>query len=912
MISLSAAFNDRLLRSHLERSRFVADNLVSDVRVDGGRMPLVAFSHRPFDTRTACIVAGPRMEDARGFLAQSRSVGAPLVFLGTDRNWDVWSQSMAGPALIWPAARGPVDAFFKAHRANLDPRAIFRAKTQGRLDVGQQLSFVDAGLLELVESEAGQHLCQLVERMIITTREKLHMPDFADLEEADAQWLVKSNFWLLTARLLHDKQVPGFKTLDLENLDNVFARVAKHYGATMGHSLTQCRRKALAGAAIELDRQSSLQLVSTETLAKVYENVLITKETRKALGTHSTPSWLVDHMIHQMAPWIEEQPVSSRRVYEPACGHAPFLVGMLRHYCSMKPCLGMADTERHGWLKDRLSGGEVDDFAREVARLSLTLADIPNSNGWHLDEGNMFATGQLEQRIQNANIIFSNPPFETRESGPDQLFHVGQAAELLRRISLHAKPGTLLAYIMPQKILDSKKATGLRRELLTGFEWMEILRLPDKVFEKADVETAILLGRKLGVRKASATPIRCRHVWEDGIEALRHEGTATIEQERTAQRMLEEDDASMITPDLADVWDHCRGMIKLHSIGSAGQGFIYKSEEDPTFPLGMAKKSDGPKDGYRQGFYNLSDLGYTHELPSLTWLLYDARAIDRTVAGYEVGQQQVVMNHSPVSRGPWRNVACLDTKGHPTRGRFLVVRAAPDSEVTPLFLWALLNSPVANAFTKAHSGKRDILSGTLEELPIPHLEAQRVAAVEEAAKAYRKAAAKLSGRIGKMSGQRKAAEAADAMPPLPGMEEHSGPSSTQQEELKYLHWRMDSAVFALYQFQPAMERRLLDYFGTQERVGVPFKQTEYYPSGFQGGHTLAELLAITADWETNNERRIELIEQEEERRLNKAEESELNCLQHLASMRRRLVAPYPMVELDAEIARLKREGKWTE
>jgi len=874
-------------------------------------MPLVAFSHRPFDTRTACIVAGPPADDPSGFISQSRTVGAPLVFLGTDRRWDVWSQSMSGPALIWSADRGPVDAFFKAHKASLDPRAIFRAKTQGKLDAGQQLSFVDAGLLELVESEAGQHLCQLVERMILTTREKLDLPELAGLGEADAQWLVKSNFWLLTARLLHDKKVPGFKTLNLEDLDNVFARVAKHYGATMGHELNQRRRRALAKAAIELDRQSSLSLVSTETLAKVYENVLITKKTRKALGTHSTPSWLVDHMIHRMAPWIEEQPASRRRVYEPACGHAPFLVGMLRHYCGMKPCLGMTDEERHEWLKSRLSGGEVDDFAREVARLSLTLADIPNPNGWHLDEGNMFATGQLEQRIQNADIIFSNPPFETRESGPDQLFHVGQAAELLRRISHHAKPGTLLAYIMPQTILDSKKAAGLRRELLTGFEWQEILRLPDKVFENADVETAVLLGRKLGSGKATSKPIRCRHVWDGGIAALQETGLATIEQQRTAERMLEEEDASMLTPDLAEVWDHCRGMKKLHAIGSAGQGFIYKSEKDPTFPRGMAKKSDGPKAGYELGFYNLSDVGFTHTLPALHWILYDSRAVDRTVAGYEMGLSQVVMNHSPVNRGPWRNVAYLDQKGHPTRGRFLVVRANSENKATPLFLWALLNSPIANAFTKFHSGKRDILSSTLEELPIPDLSELCVNAVEEAAKAYRKAAATLSGAKDKKSRPRRG-DAEDDMPPLPGMEKHSSPSSSQMEELKYLHWRMDAAVLSLYQLLPTMERKLLDYFGNQERVGVPFVQTEYYPFGFQGGQTLAELLAITADWDANNERRIALIEQQEKRALGKADQAELNDLQHLATLRRRLVAPYPMAELDAEIARLKKEGKWTE
>jgi hypothetical protein len=911
LISLSSSFDDRQLRSHLERCRFLPDNVVSGVQVGSGQMPLMAFSHRPFDTRTACIVAGPPANDPNGFLSQSRMVGAPLVFLGSDRRWDVWSQSMSGPELIWSADRGPVDGFFKTHKASLDPRAIFRAKTQGRLDAGQQLSFVDAGLLELVESEAGQHLCQLIERMILTTREKLDMPDFAGMNEADAQWLVKSNFWLLTARLLHDKQVPGFKKLDLEDLDNVFARVAKHYGATMGHELNQRRWRALAKATVELDRQSSLRLVSTETLAKVYENVLITKKTRKALGTHSTPSWLVDHMIQRMAPWIEEQPASRRHVYEPACGHAPFLVGMLRHYCSMKPCIGMTDADRHEWLKSRLVGGEMDDFAREVARLSLTLADIPNPNGWHLDEGDMFATGQLAQRIQNADIICSNPPFETRENGPDQLFHIGQAAELLRHISRHAKPGTLLAYIMPQTILDSKKVSGLRRELLASFEWQEILRLPDKVFEKADVETAILLGRKLEPSKTYWKPIHCRHVWDAGIESFQQTGQATIEQARTAQRMLEEEDASMLTPDLAEVWDHCRGMKKLKDVATAGQGFIFRSEDDPKYPKGLSKTSLKAAFGFEAGFFDMKAAALSHLIPPLTFMQRDPRSIRRPVAGYEMGLSQVVMNHSPVSRGPWRNVAYLDVSGHPARGSFLVIRLNEQSYVSHLFLWALINSPLANAFTKSFSSKRHILSGDLERMPLPELETRQVVSVEEAAKAYRKAAAKLSGATDTKSRKSKR-DAEDTMPPLPGMEEHSSPSLSQMEELKYLHWRMDAAILSLYQLPPVMERKVLDYFDNQVRVGVPFVQTEYYPSGFQGGQTLAELLAITADWDANNERRIALIEQQEKRALRKDDEAKLNYLQHLATLRRRLVAPYPMAELDAEISRLKRENKWTE
>ena len=51
------------------------------------------------------------------------------------------------------------------------------------------------------------------------------VPDNSD----DAHWLTKANFWLLAAKLLHDKRVPRFINLDLHDVRTAFARVAYHY-----------------------------------------------------------------------------------------------------------------------------------------------------------------------------------------------------------------------------------------------------------------------------------------------------------------------------------------------------------------------------------------------------------------------------------------------------------------------------------------------------------------------------------------------------------------------------------------------------------------------------------------------------------------------------------------------------------
>ena len=760
----------------------------------------------------------------------------------------------------------------------------------------------------MVESETGIQVCQLIERMILTTREKL--PELKQLEETDAQWLVQANFWLLAARLLQDKQVQGFKTLDLGNLENVFTRVGRHYGSQMRHDLTPRRRRALTAAAAILDSHGSLRLVSTETLGRIYEDVLITRETRKALGTHSTPAWLVDYMIRRLAPWIEQLPESRRCVYEPGCGHAPFLVAFLRHFSGMVPCLTMSDAARHAWLQTRLTGAETDDFAREVARLSLTLADIPNPNGWELDEGNMFASGKLESRIENAGIIISNPPFETRSSEGNELFHVGQAAELLRRINLHAQPGTLLAYIMPQTILDSKKTTALRRELLNRFEWLEILRLPDKVFDKADVETAVIIGRRLHHGKRATAPICVKHVWEDAIGKFRDHKLATTEQELGAGVMLGEESSSMLVPDLREVWNHC-GAVILEQVATVGHGLLYHSESavdadgKHLFPQGQFQQTQTKAYGYEQGFFDLKGAKDIHLLPAMGWMNTSRASIARVRDGYVIGKPQIIMNYVRVRRGPWRIKAWIDMEGHRATSNFLIIRPVGGSWNLNC-LWALLNSPLVNAYCYSHSTKKHIYSSRLLKMPIPALDKPTAKKLTNLVERYFKAA-------------RKHFPDSDGPPAAPKTQKGSFLAGMEPldhaehaEELKELLWKIDTEVLSLYGFPSGLERAVLDYFTGYQRPGVPFHQTEYYPTGFQGANTLAELLSITADWENTNTRRLELIDSEYDGKLGKTEAAELDRLQHLAMLRRRLVAPYPLAVLDAEIERLKREGKWSE
>ena len=586
----------------------------------------------------------------------------------------------------WDFTRGPIERFFTENRQQLQPRAIFRAKTLAQLDPAAQLEFVDFASFRRIEADAGAHLTRLIHEMVAATRDSLGWT--ANLDERKAQWIARANFWLLAGRILHDKKVPGFtRGFDLLEIPDVFGRVRKHYAdQSQPDELPKNRIKALQEAAKIIAANPSLAIVSPETLAHPFENALITRETRKESGTHSTPGWLVEYMLGRLRPWIEELAAVGRcRVFEPASGHAPFLLGAMRTLASLPCCDGLDDKARHTFFKNNLEGCEYDGFAREVARLSLTLADVPNPNGWSLgDETNsdLFFGDRLERGVKNADIVLCNPPFEadkTADNSGDDLARVKKSAEILRRCASAAKPGAVLGFVVPQTMLESHKLMDLRGSLVRDFEWMEICRLPDGIFEKADVETALLMGRRHPSDKSKLTvgPTSFRHVLDGDRyrREFRENSIPTTEQPLPLTRVAPAPAHSLWVPDMLEVWDAMAGMPKFGEVASVGQGFSFRSEKDPIFPKGETQILPKHAKGYAPGFFNADDLPDNHRLPRLFHVNRNSNAILRKRSGYMSGGTRIVMNYAPVRRGPWRNQAFIDSDGHPASSRFLVVSA---------------------------------------------------------------------------------------------------------------------------------------------------------------------------------------------------------------------------------------------
>jgi hypothetical protein len=828
-------------------------------------VPLVGFAQPPVDSRSACIAVlseAPSVRDPRFAVEACRALGTPVVFVCFPDTLQWWKQGGAAAEYLESAPADNVERFFQVHKDQFSPETVYRAKTWGRYRRADQLSFVDLGLMPVVEEQVGKSLETLVVRNVSDLKESLGWKEVTDEQ---GHWLLKAVFWLLSGKILRDKEVEKFERLDLQDVAEVFRRVARHYGAEPLPVGSKQRLNALRGSACEIDRFSSLALTTTESLAYVYENALISKETRSSLGTHTTPSFLVDYIVGNLTDWVEEIPVNERTVFEPACGQAAFLVSAMRLLTEMLPVEKKIPSWRGPYLRSRLHGTDIDPFALELARLSLTLTDIPNPDGWDLTVESMFAGNHLGEQARRNTILLANPPFEnfkTNEHRNSDVRFFNKSAEMLWRTLPQLPAGGVFGVVVPQTILHSDNARVLRELLVRNFELKDICLFPDRVFSFSDAESAIIVGR----RKRAAAPhtVRYRRIRERELPLFRSDPSSLPARDIPQSRLSCDNSFSFRLPDLEEVWNALADNPVLANIAAVAKGLDYLG----CLPSGSVTYRDQEVPGSRAGFVRLDRHVQLHGLPKLYWMSLAPSVISSPRSGTAVDIPQVLLNYARASRGPWRLKALIDKLGHPVTSNFIPVR--PTSPAYSLeILWALLNSPVANAYAFSHLGKRHNIVGDIRRIPMP--KPGSFERVQAAADAYLAAASS------------------------PG---------TNPPNLQKLLLRVDCEVLGLYSLPFELEQSLLGLFTDWERVGVPFSQNRYLPKELESRLSLFDFLQFENDWSVTNRERGMLIDKSISGSLTTEEQKRLDALQIYADYHIEQVAPRPTNVLDELEGRL--------
>ena len=784
---------------------------------------LAGFANPVHDARTSCVsVIGCNdlQQVTDDYVRQFRGLGAPVVFVCYQKMLQWWTIGTQGAQLRATHSENELAGFFAAQRVKFAPDRIWRAKNLGRVDKDQQLGFVDIGLMPLLEDEMGERLGGLMKGVIGSLQEGFTE---GQLQKSENQrWIFRTAFWLLCAKILQDKRVESFVQLDLTDTEVVFETVTTHYGAQDKVEVKTGRQQsALEVAAGKINTFAILSNLTTEAFGYMYENVLVDKTLRSALGIHATPSYLVDYIVWQLWPWIEEIPEDKRVVLEPTCGHAPFLTAAMR---LLRFLYRGVEGRFHGYAKNHLVGVEMDSFAREIARLSLTLADVPNPNGWNIAGGDIYHADVLSKQAKNATILLCNPPFEDfkpkeqtdYKNAGEQLGCHNKATEVLWRTLPFMPEGSVFGVILPRRFLHNEQMSHIRRMLVDGFELSQVCLLPANVFAKASQKSIILLGRKVGERSE-----HFKYVIIPSHRLGHFQRTYDIGSESVMMgdiRSKPNCDLRIIPSQ--DIWQYCRNLPRIGSIANVGRGLEYKSVKNST----SRTKFPGAKQGFvrfertledRRGVRKKVEIRIT-QLPDLYWMDLSDQAIENKRYGMPSSCPRVLLNYARGSRDkPWRLRPLIDEEGRATTNCCMTIEPTA-SEWGVEVVWGFLNSPFANAFVFCHSMERYNLESTVRNIPVPNYDRAGFDGIRQLVSDYFALDARKDSIL--------RAEPSD-------------------DQLRKILLQIDAAVMRLYDLPPKMEKRVLDFFQGIQRKGVDFSFKGYYPEGFESAVPLHEYLS---------------------------------------------------------------------
>jgi hypothetical protein len=542
------------------------------------------------------------------------------------------------------------------------------------------------------------------------------------------------------------------------------------------------------------------QNLSVETLAYVYENTLVTKDFRRRTGTHGTPPNIAEYVLKHLP--IETLTESERHVFEPFSGHAVFLLAALRRLRDILPA-SKTSRERHDYFVSMLSGLEYDDFALEIARLSLTLADHPNPNGWNLQRGDVFKGNTLEKNLSIANIILCNPPFEDfsdedRENYTN-LESTHRPEEILLRVL--RKPPKMLGFVLPKVFISGRGYRHVRNLLSNTYSSIEIVALPDNVFKYSEAETVLLIASGLG---AKTSRLLVGQVYEHDLERFYKTFVPSYSTCVESDSGLDFDKALWLSR-LAELWHSLEHLDTLgHHISKISRGIEYNFSIKGKANLAKAV-SDEPLPGFVRGLHRVSD--------SLEpFLILDNKYLnvspeDMRVQSYDLpwNQPKVIMNAWRRSRGMWRVTAAVDLTGLVCIQSFHAIW--PKDEFLPEVIAAILNSPLANAYIADHElGAKEIRIDTVKSIPIPCFTKEQQQQISQLVHQYQD-----TRHLWR---------------------EHLLEEVEAQEECKRLIRLLDIAVMEAYNLTPKLMRMLLDYLAEEKRP-LPFVMRKYVPKGFQ-------------------------------------------------------------------------------
>jgi hypothetical protein len=747
------------------------------------RVALAAFTQSPESYRSAAfgVIVGTHDVEA---IAARRSLGAPILLSIGEADIGVWRVGAEGrPRLTERVPLDAIDALFARNADRWSPQAVHRAKSLGQTNAAYQLDFVDLGLMPAIEHEIEEKLDRLLARVIDQLLAGTH-------DAAGEEAVFRTTFRLLAAKILIDRCHPDAASWAAEPVDRVLEGIEGYYH--LGHlarpAAAVLPTEAVEGAWRALREAINFRNISSDSLAFVYENTLVTADTRKRFGTHSTPRQVAEYVVGQLD--LDRFDPAEISIYEPFAGAGMFLVAALRRLRDQLPD-SLTPDERHKFLVSRISGAEIDSFACEVATLSLILADYPNANGWKIASKNLFEDDALAKDAAGKRVVLCNPPWEDFDLDERQLYPTMAAKSFSKpmavlRTLIEAEPDAL-GFVLPQGFLRQAQYAELRQLLAERYERVDLTALPDRIFQRAGLEAAVIAASGLRAADVGTTPTRLSsiEVADRDRQDFLSKGKVTAERRRTKSVRS----GDLWIGALDELWEYLADAPTLGGAAEVHRGLQWFSQAD-----GWSAR---PRSGFVPGVFKPADSLLQFGIGKTVYIdMRESSAYRQGPLARPWAKPKVLVNVARRSRGPWRLDGALDTTGLvPSQAFFGIWSTSPDLPVEAIE--ALINSPLASAFVLERASNQHLTNEVVRALPLPQRSGLRdvVAAVRRyrAGLAEAKAHVLLDGAVGPW--------------------------------LARLLIDVDAQLLKAYDLPPRLERRLLEAFRGHEserRLAHPF------------------------------------------------------------------------------------------
>jgi hypothetical protein len=758
---------------------------------------LAAFAQEPFSYRSACFGVALLHQHGPEAIQPYRALGAPQILAlhpGSNEVFRWKIPARGNPTLIERIEAEHLRAAFLDHANEWKPEAVLRAKSIGFARGPVQLDFFDAGLMPVLESLVYKKLDRLLQD-VITTSKLLYMEQHN--QEPDYAALFRMIFRFIAAKMLGDRQFPGDQWYSNNPQQVIAAIEAFYFRHTPSERVLQ--DQVVQQAAWDKIRHAFLfQNLSVEALAYVYENTLVTSQTRRMLDTHATPPEIAEYIVQRLP--FEQLELDQRRVFEPFAGHAPLLIAALGRLRSLlSPTLSAE--ERHTYFVRMLSGMELDTFAREVARYSLILADYPNPDGWNIANDNVFRSPNFDTYLKQAQIVLCNPPYGDFNPAERQAYtaiqSTNKATEALRRVMQH--PPQMLGFVLPRVFVDGQLYREMRRQLAATYREIETVVLPDNVFKYSDVEPVLLIAHT-----TSDAPARRRSIFvqKADYERFTLTGMPTWQYELAGNAVQDTVNPSFWHTPLQRVWNALAHLPQLGSVAEIHRGIEYNR---PLKTHAPELVDEHPRPGFVAGLLNVREGFEPYDISTVRFLNIDPEVMLYEAYKLPWEQPKVLANAARLSRGSWVIAAAIDEQGLIATQRFHGIW--PRGDIPLEIFAALLNSPIANAFVKLHPAtNRDNQKRVIEQIPFPTLTTAQTQSIMTLVRQYQ-----TTRGLWRIYPER-------------GYEFESLCLDLMQQ--------IDAAVLTAYDLPPRLEKELLDHFAGHQRAG-PVHFDRYYPPDFR-------------------------------------------------------------------------------